>query len=73
MDVMSYVLGLFTDISWPRYVAATALGVAPSAFVLAYVGKLPNAYDFITVGVGAGVVIAYVIVARRQHRRRAAA
>ncbi|OLE83388.1 MAG: hypothetical protein AUF76_06555 [Acidobacteria bacterium 13_1_20CM_2_65_9] len=73
MDVMSYVLGLFTDISWPRYVAATALGVAPSAFVLAYVGKLPNAYDFITFGVGAGVVIAYVIVARRRHRRRAAA
>ena len=73
MDVMSYVLGLFTDISWPRYVAATALGVAPSAFVLAYVGKLPNAYDFITFCVGAGVVIAYVIVARRRHRRRAAA
>jgi len=73
MDIMSYVLGLFTDISWSRYVIATALGVAPMAVVLAYVGKLPNAYDLITFGVGLGVVAAYVMVARRRHRRRAAA
>jgi len=73
MDIMSYVLGLFSDISWSRYVLATALGVAPMAFVLAYVGKLPNAYDVITFGVGVAVVAAYVIVARRRHRRRRAA
>ena len=73
MDIMSYVLGLFSDISWSRYVLATALGVAPMAFVLAYVGKLPNAYDVITFGVGVAVVAAYVMVARRRHRRRRAA
>jgi hypothetical protein len=43
------------------------------AFVLAYVGKLPNAYDVITFGVGVAVVAAYVMVARRRHRRRRAA
>jgi uncharacterized membrane protein YdjX (TVP38/TMEM64 family) len=73
MDIMSYVLGLFTDIGWSRYVIATALGVAPMAFVLAYVGKLPNAYDYITFGVGLGVVVAWVLVARRRHHRRRAA
>jgi uncharacterized membrane protein YdjX (TVP38/TMEM64 family) len=73
MDVMSYVLGLFTDISWSRYVIATALGVAPMALVLAYVGNLPNAYDLIPCGVGLAVVAAYVMVARRPPRRRRAA
>ena len=72
MDVMSYVLGLFTDISWPKYALATALGLTPSAFVLAYVGKLPNAYELIMLGVGVAVAVAYVMVVRRRHRRAAA-
>jgi uncharacterized membrane protein YdjX (TVP38/TMEM64 family) len=72
MDVMSYVLGLFTDITWPKYVAATALGLTPSAFVLAYVGKLPNAYDYIMLGVGAAVIGAWVMIVRRRNRRAAA-
>jgi uncharacterized membrane protein YdjX (TVP38/TMEM64 family) len=72
MDVMSYVLGLFTDISWTKYAIATALGLTPSAFVLAYVGKLPNAYDFIMLGVGAAVVVAWAMVVRRRKRRAAA-
>jgi len=74
MDVMSYVLGLFTDITWPKYALATALGLTPSAFVLAYLGKLPNAYGLIMAGVGVVVAAAYVmVVRRRRHRRRAAA
>ena len=66
MDLMSYLLGLFTDISWGKYTAATALGVTPAAFLLAYLGKLPHAYEIIALGIGGIVVIAYVIVARRR-------
>jgi uncharacterized membrane protein YdjX (TVP38/TMEM64 family) len=66
MDVISYLLGLFTDIAWPEYVAATALGLTPSAFVLAYLGKLSHAYDLIAFGIVAAVVIGYVTVARRR-------
>ena len=51
---------------------ATALGLTPSAFLLAYVGKLSNAYDFIMPGVGAAVAGAWVMVVRRRHRRAAA-
>ena len=68
MDVMSYVLGLLTDISWSRYVLATAMGLTPSAFVLAYLGKLPHAYDIIMFGVGAAVVLAAALVSRRKHK-----
>jgi uncharacterized membrane protein YdjX (TVP38/TMEM64 family) len=71
MDVISYVLGLFTDISWSKYAGATALGLIPSAFVLAYLGKLPAAYDILAVVIGIGVVAAYVMIARRRYRRSA--
>ena len=66
MDVMSYVLGLLTDISWSRYMLATAMGLTPSAFVLAYLGKLPNAYEIIMLGVAAAVGVAAILIARRR-------
>jgi len=66
MDVMSYALGLFTDISWPKYLLATALGITPSAFVLAYLGRLSRAFDLIAFGIGGGVIAAYVLAQRRK-------
>ena len=66
MDALSYLLGLFTHISWRKYAAATALGVTPPAFLLAFLGKLPHAYDIIAFGIGGAVVVAYVTVVRRR-------
>ena len=68
MDVISYVLGLFTNMKWSRYVAATALGVAPSAFVLAFLGKLTHAYELITFGIG-GAAIVWIVISSRQRGR----
>jgi len=65
MDVISYVLGLFTDMSWGRYVLATAIGLAPSAFLLAWLGRLPNAFTIMTLGVAAMMVAAFIVVVRR--------
>lgn len=69
MDVVSYVLGLFTDIKWTRYALATALGLTPSAFLLAYFGKLPHGYEMIAFAVGIMAVIAALLVARRRRSR----
>lgn len=66
MDLLSYVLGLFTHITWGKYVAATAFGVTPPAFLLAYLGRLPHAYDIFAFGIGGVVVIGYVVAARRR-------
>jgi uncharacterized membrane protein YdjX (TVP38/TMEM64 family) len=66
MDVISYVLGLFTDIRWATYVGATALGLTPSAFLLAYFGKLPHAYGIIAFCVGAMAVASALLIARRR-------
>jgi uncharacterized membrane protein YdjX (TVP38/TMEM64 family) len=69
MDVLSYVLGLFSHITVGKYIAATALGVAPPAFLLAHLGKLPHAYEFIAFGVGTVVVVGYIVTTRRGLRK----
>jgi uncharacterized membrane protein YdjX (TVP38/TMEM64 family) len=68
MDAISYVLGLFSDMSWGTYALATAIGLTPSAFILAYIGRTPVAYDVIMFGVGAGVVAWLVYSTRRRTR-----
>jgi uncharacterized membrane protein YdjX (TVP38/TMEM64 family) len=69
MDVLSYVLGLLTDLSWNRYVIATALGLLPSAFLLTYLGHLRHGYEIIMFVIGAGVVAAATVASRRRGRR----
>jgi uncharacterized membrane protein YdjX (TVP38/TMEM64 family) len=68
MDVISYVLGLFTEMTWPSYALATALGLTPSAFILTYIGKTPRAYDIIMFGIG-GVVVAWIVYSTRRSAR----
>lgn len=40
VDVLSYLLGLFSTISWSHYFFATLLGVTPFAFIFSYAGTL---------------------------------
>ena len=40
-DIISYAIGLFTDIRFIVYSLATFIGYAPLAFLLAYAGTLP--------------------------------
>jgi len=69
MDVISYVLGLFTEMTWRSYALATALGLTPSAFILAYIGKTPRAYDIIMFGIG-GAVVGWIIYSTRRGARK---
>jgi uncharacterized membrane protein YdjX (TVP38/TMEM64 family) len=66
MDVISYVLGLFTHIGWWEYLVATALGVTPSAFLLTYLGQLPHAYEVMAFGIGTMLLIGSFLVKRRR-------
>jgi uncharacterized membrane protein YdjX (TVP38/TMEM64 family) len=70
MDVISYVLGLFTEMRWTSYAFATALGLTPSAFFLTYIGRTPRAYDIILFGIGGAVLGWLVYSARRAARSR---
>lgn len=55
VDILSYALGLFSRISLPRYVLATALGVTPFGIYFCYVGALPWWYQAI------GLLLAFMV------------
>jgi uncharacterized membrane protein YdjX (TVP38/TMEM64 family) len=68
MDVLSYVLGLFTNMPWLEYAGATALGLLPSALILTYLGRTSHGYEIMMLVV-AGAAIGGMIYAA--HRRSA--
>ena len=45
VDILSYVLGLFTHIDKRRYILATILGISPFAFIFSYIGEIPLYYQ----------------------------
>lgn len=45
VDLLSYALGLFSPLSWRKYLLATALGVTPLGFFFAFAGTLPFWYQ----------------------------
>jgi uncharacterized membrane protein YdjX (TVP38/TMEM64 family) len=60
VDVLSYVLGLFSDMKVSRYTLATVLGITPFAFVFSYAVHLPPYVQvFILLLVGVFVIIGY--------------
>jgi uncharacterized membrane protein YdjX (TVP38/TMEM64 family) len=65
MDVISYALGLFTRVTWQKYIAATLLGLAPPAFLLTYIGRLPHAYEVFAIGIVAVLVLGAALVRTR--------
>jgi uncharacterized membrane protein YdjX (TVP38/TMEM64 family) len=57
-DLVSYAFGIFTGISRWKFLAVTAIGVAPGAVAYAYLGSLPFAYQ---VGLTAVSVVAFAL------------
>ncbi|MDP1884260.1 MAG: VTT domain-containing protein [Candidatus Moranbacteria bacterium] len=66
VDVLSYALGLFTGIGWRMYLSTTILGVVPLAFVWAYLGGLPVAFQAFFFSAGAAVGAAYLFWYRKR-------
>lgn len=57
VDMLSYLLGLFKNLSWKVYGFATLIGITPFAFVFAYAGSLPLKFQLILVPVVAVLLI----------------
>lgn len=49
VDILSYALGLVSDMPWGSYVLATLIGVAPFGFFFAYTGALPLLYRTLSI------------------------
>jgi len=47
VDIISYVIGLFTKMHWASYLLATILGIVPFAFIFAYGSELPIEFQII--------------------------
>ncbi len=41
VDILSYALGLFSDMTFGSYVLATIVGITPFAFIFAYTAQMP--------------------------------
>jgi uncharacterized membrane protein YdjX (TVP38/TMEM64 family) len=67
VDILSYALGLFSQISRKKYFLATLIGISPFAFVFAYVGRMPIYYQLIALAISIlifvlGLLIGYKIL-----------
>jgi len=39
VDILSYVIGIFSTVGWKTYLVATLIGISPFAFMLSYASK----------------------------------
>jgi len=47
VDLLSYALGIFSKVKLRTYMIATVIGIAPFAFIWAYLGKIPFYYQIL--------------------------
>jgi len=63
VDILSYVLGLFSKIRFWPYVVATFIGIIPPAFLLAYLGSINYFYQII-IFLAVGIIFLMVWIVR---------
>lgn len=69
VDFLSYVIGLFSKISAKQYFFATLIGLAPLAFLLAYLGELPLFYQLLAISVGLLLLLLGILVALQKKKK----
>jgi uncharacterized membrane protein YdjX (TVP38/TMEM64 family) len=65
VDILSYILGLFSKIKLSTYILATIIGITPFAFLLAYIGKLPIQYQITSLLLG-GILLLFIMLKYHQ-------
>ncbi len=68
VDILSYALGLFSNIKFRSYFLATFIGVIPFAFIFAYFGGVPFLYQLIALSLALMFILIGLIV--REKRKR---
>jgi len=64
VDILSYALGLFSQIKFSKYVLATFIGIIPVTFILAYAGSVSFKMQMIIFGIVC--VVAFVVLMTRE-------
>lgn len=68
IDILSYVLGLFSKMKLRTYALATFIGIMPFAFILAYLGGLPVQYQVIAFLLGV-TIFGIVYLIKRKNKK----
>ena len=69
VDILSYALGLFSQISRNKYLLATVIGVSPFAFVFSYAGRMPVYYQIIALAIGILIFVFGLFIGHRYKGR----
>ncbi len=69
VDVLSYALGIFSNIKTRTYLLATILGITPVVFLLAYLGTVPFEYQLIALLI-AMIIITTGFIVREKRRKK---
>jgi uncharacterized membrane protein YdjX (TVP38/TMEM64 family) len=69
VDILSYLLGLFSHIKFRTYFWATLVGVTPFAFILAYLGNLDLIYQLSLMFTGFMVVILIFLISQMRNKK----
>jgi uncharacterized membrane protein YdjX (TVP38/TMEM64 family) len=70
VDLLSYVLGLFSNIKTRDYILATFIGVIPFAFIFAYAGTLPFYYQLIILSIAFLVLLVGFYVKKKRDEKK---
>lgn len=61
LDVGSYGLGIFSKVSYWKYILASAIGVLPTTIILLYIGQMPLPYELLALILGAIFIFVVLI------------
>ena len=70
VDILSYILGLFSHIRFRTYLLATLIGVSPFAFVFAFLGSLPFYYQIIALFFALLIILIGLLIALRYKKKQ---
>jgi uncharacterized membrane protein YdjX (TVP38/TMEM64 family) len=69
VDILSYMLGLFTNISWRLFTTTTFIGVIPIVILLSVFGVLSIKYQIIVALMGIILVILFVFIKKSKSNK----
>ena len=70
VDILSYALAIFTNMSFRNYMLATVLGIIPFSFIWAYLGYIPFVYQLIIFLIVSIIIITEVIFKKVKNKKR---
>jgi len=69
VDILSYALGLFTNVGWKLFAVTTLIGITPVIVILAQAGKFPIQVQILLVGLAVLLLVAGWLILKKKKSR----